>query len=44
MENQLEKLAAHESITICTNFAHMDANLNYTVDPCENTPKICSWL
>jgi hypothetical protein len=43
METQLEELVAHENITICTDFAHMAANLNYTADPCENIPNNCSW-
>ena len=36
METHLDELVAHENITICIDFAHMAANLNYTADPCEN--------
>ena len=43
METQLEELVAHENITICTDFAHMPANLNYTADMCENIPNNYSW-
>jgi hypothetical protein len=39
----MEELVAHENITIYTNFEHMASNLNYTTDPCENTPNNCSW-
>ena len=35
METQLDELVSHETITICSNFAHMVANLNYIADPCE---------
>jgi hypothetical protein len=43
METQLEELVAHENITIHNDFVHMDANLNYTADPCGNIPNNCSW-
>ena len=43
METQLDKLVAHENITIYIDFAHMADNLNYTADPCENIPKSFSW-
>jgi hypothetical protein len=43
MGNQLEELVSPENITICIDFAHMAANLNYTADPCENIPNKCSW-
>jgi hypothetical protein len=39
MEIQLDELVVHENVTICTHFAHMDANFNYIADPCENIPK-----
>jgi hypothetical protein len=42
METQLEELVAHENITICIDFVHMAANLNYTADLCENIQKNCS--
>jgi hypothetical protein len=43
METQLEELVSHENITIHNDFVHMDANLNYTADPCGNIPNNCSW-
>ena len=41
METQLEELVSHKNIKICSDFAYMAANLNYTVDPCGNIPNIC---
>jgi hypothetical protein len=35
----LEELFAHDTIIICTDFSHMDENLNYTTDPCEKYTK-----
>ena len=43
METKLDELVVHENITICIDFAHMAANLNYTADPYENIPNSCSW-
>ena len=43
MGTQLEELVAPKNITICIDFAHMAANLNYSVDPSENIPNRCSW-
>ena len=43
MDTQLDELVAHENISIYTDFAHMDANLNYTANPCENIPNNYPW-
>jgi hypothetical protein len=39
VETHLDELVSHENIKIYDNFVHMDANLNYTTDPCGNIPK-----
>jgi hypothetical protein len=38
METKLDELIAEKNITIHNDFVHMDANLNYTADPCGNIP------
>ena len=43
METPLDELVSHENIKICTDFVHMDANLNYIADPCENISNNCPW-
>jgi hypothetical protein len=43
METQLEVLVTHENITTRNEFVHMDANLNYTTDPCGNISNSFSW-
>jgi hypothetical protein len=42
IETQLEVLVTHENIAIHNDFVHMDANLNYTANPCGNIPSSCS--